>query len=223
MLETPVRSPRYALSLMRTTPGGMQVVEPHGPPPSRVITALIGVVMLVSLAACGSDVTGVASASGGATPDAGDPTETSTPQVATTVDAVGTGDPARPLDDPEATGRELARRFLNVLSSPNPTAQLEELLSPAFQLQRSNGTFVNREEYLEQPSSVSRFEILDKNFRAYQDGPVLTVRFNVAITETIDGNEVRVSEANRLGTFVRTDAGWKLAAWSNFNPVVPAS
>jgi hypothetical protein len=127
------------------------------------------------------------------------------------------------LEDPEATGRELAQRFLDVLSSPNPTAQLEELLSPAFQLQRSNGTFANRDEYLEQPASVSRFEILDDNFRAYQDGPVLTVRFNVAITETIDGTEVRVSEANRLGTFLRSDAGWKLVSWANFNPVVPES
>jgi hypothetical protein len=208
---------------MRTTPGATRVVEPHSPSRNRVVTALIGVVMLVSLTACGSDATGVSSDSEGSTPDAGDPTETTTPQVSTTIKAVGTGDPSRPLDDPEATGKELARRFLNVLGSPNPTKQLEELLSPAFQLQRSNGTFLNREEYLQQPSSVSRFEILDRDFRAYQDGPVLTVRFNVTITETIDGNEVRVGEANRLGTFVRTDAGWKLAAWSNFNPMGPES
>jgi hypothetical protein len=155
------------------------------------------------------------------------PTDTtarpSTTRPSTTIDAIGTGDPSSPLEDPEATGRELAQRFLDVLSSPNPTAQLEEFLSPAFQLQRSNGTFANREEYLEQPAAVSRFEILDDNFRAYQDGPVLTVRFNVAITETVDGTEERVSEANRVGTFLRSDAGWKLVSWANFNPVIPES
>ena len=196
-------------------------------PRRHIITTCVGaaLVLTMTLSACGS---GQADDPATETPGA----ETSTTEAApadttagpsTTIDAVGTGDPSSPLEDPEATGRELAQRFLDVLSSPNPTAQLEELLSPAFQLQRSNGTFANRDEYLEQPASVSRFEILDDNFRAYQDGPVLTVRFNVAITETIDGTEVRVSEANRLGTFLRSDAGWKLVSWANFNPVVPES
>lgn len=184
----------------------------------------------MTLSACGS---GQADDTANETPGAETsttetaPTETApadtTAGPSTIIDAIGTGDPSSPLEDPEATGRELARRFLDVLSNPNPTAQLEEFLSPAFQLQRSNGTFANRDEYLEQPASVSRFEILDDNFRVYQDGPVLTVRFNVAITETIDGTELRVSEANRLGVFLRSDAGWKLVAWSNFNPVIPES
>jgi hypothetical protein len=214
--------------------------------------ALAGVVMLAGVTGCGSEVatepaaaetdqtlqadgTGQLGETGQST-DAGQSTDTGqsnstdstvdpagTDTTRSTVDAVGTGDPSRPLKDPEATGRVLARRFLDVLSSPNPTPQLEELLSPAFQLQRSNGTFVDREEYLEQPATVSRYEILEDNFRAYQDGPVLTVRFTVAITETIDGREVRMNEADRLGTFVRSDAGWKLTSWANFNPVVPES
>lgn len=178
--------------------------------------------MLLAVAACGSDDgTDPAATATPTTTDATTTTTTTTPGSGTTTDAIGTGDPSRPLDDPEATGRELAQRFLDVLGSPNPTPQLEEFLSPAFQLQRSSGTFFNRDEYLEQPASVSRFEILDDNFRAFQDGPVLTVRFSVAITETIDGTEVRVNEASRLGVFLRSDAGWKLVAWSNFNPVNP--
>lgn len=179
----------------------------------------------MTLSACGS---GQADDTANETPGA----ETSTTEAApattiagpsTTIDAIGTGDPSSPLQDPEATGRELAQRFFDLLSNPNPTAQLEEFLSSAFQLQRSNGTFANRDEYLQQPASVSRFEILDDNFRSYQDGPVLTVRFGIAITETIDGTELRVSEANRMGVFLRSDAGWKLVAWSNFNPVTPES
>ncbi len=193
----------------------------------HVIAASVGAALLiVVLTACGSEQTvEPATESPAAESPAAESTTTESTTTAppTTTGVVGTGDPSSPLEDPEATGRELAQRFLNVLSSPNPTPQLEELLSPAFQLQRSNGTFLNREEYLQQPATVSRFEILDQNFRAYQDGPALTVRFNVAITETIDGASVRTSEANRLGTFLRSDAGWKLLAWSNFNPVVPES
>lgn len=130
-------------------------------------------------------------------------------------------DLAAPLDDPDATGRELAQRFLDILGDPNPAPLLEEFLSPAFQLQRSNGTFANKAEYVGHPASVARFTILDDAFRSYQDGPALTVRFRVSIEEEIDGAQLRVSEADRLGVFLRTSDGWQLLAWSNFIPVAP--
>ena len=74
---------------------------------------------------------------------------------------------------------------------------------------------------MDQPASVARFTILDDAFRAYQDGPALTVRFRVSIEEEIDGAQLRVTEAERLGAFLRTANGWQLLAWSNFNPVAP--
>jgi hypothetical protein len=126
---------------------------------------------------------------------------------------------AAPLQDPDATARELAQRFLNILGDPNPAPLLKKFLSPAFQLQRSNGTFANKAEYVDQPASVARFTILDDAFRAYQDGPALTVRFRVSIEEEIDGQQLRVTQADRLGVFLRTASGWKLLAWSNFNPL----
>lgn len=128
---------------------------------------------------------------------------------------------AAPLHDPEATGRELAQRFLDILGDPNPAPLLKEFLSPAFQLQRSNGTFANKAEYVNQPASVARYTILDDAFRAYQDGPALTVRFRISIEEQINGGQLRKTEADRLGAFLRTADGWQLLAWSNFSPVVP--
>jgi hypothetical protein len=128
---------------------------------------------------------------------------------------------AAPLHDPEATGRELAQRFLDILGDPNPAPLLKEFLSPAFQLQRSNGTFANKAEYVDQPASVARFTILDDAFRAYQDGPALTVRFRISIEEQINGGQLRKTEADRLGAFLRTADGWQLLAWSNFSPVAP--
>lgn len=134
----------------------------------------------------------------------------------------GDNDPlAAALDDPEGTGRELAQRFLDILRTPNPAPLLDEFLSPAFQLQRSNGTFANKDEYVDQPASVARFTILDDGFRAFQEGPALTVRFRVTIEEEIGGQQLRVTDADRLGVFIRTSGGWKLLAWSNFNPVSP--
>lgn len=128
---------------------------------------------------------------------------------------------AAPLQDPDATARELAQRFLNILGDPNPAPLLKKFLSPAFQLQRSNGTFANKAEYVDQPASVARFTILDDAFRAYQDGPALTVRFRVSIEEEINGGQVRETEADRLGAFLRTADGWQLLAWSHFSPGAP--
>ncbi len=124
-----------------------------------------------------------------------------------------------PLEDPVGTGRELAQRFLDILSSPDPRPRLEAFLSPAFQLQRSNGTFANKDEYLDAPATVARFTIAEDSVRVTQDGRVLVVRFSVEIQETIDGREQRVTSADRLGVFQRGPSGWQLVAWSNFNPV----
>ena len=153
--------------------------------------------------------------------DATEATATTADPAVTTTAPPSPDELAAPLDDPDATGRELAQRFLDILGDPNPAPLLGEFLSPAFQLQRSNGTFANKDEYVDQPASVARFTILDDAFRAYQDGPALTVRFRVSIEEEIDGQQLRVTQADRLGVFLRTANGWQLLAWSNFNPVAP--
>lgn len=135
-----------------------------------------------------------------------------------TTSVVGTANLAAPLGDPEGTGRELAQRFLDILSGPNRSAALEEFLSPAFQLQRANGTYANREEYLADPAVVGNFAIVDSNFRALQDGPVLTVRFSVDVGGSPGAVAGELSRAERLAVFMRTASGWQLVAWSNFNP-----
>lgn len=185
---------------------------------------LVAVALAGSLAACSGgsepadDTTSTTAADPG-TPS-GEPSSDST----TTQPAPAPGQPdelSAPLADADATGRELAQRFLDILGNPAPGPLLEEFLSPAFQLQRSNGTFANKEEYVDQPASVARFTILNEGFRAYQEGPTLTVRFRVTIEEEINGEQLRVTDADRLGVFIRTSAGWQLLAWSNFNPTTP--
>jgi hypothetical protein len=137
---------------------------------------------------------------------------------ATVAPPPGTDPLDAPLADPDATGRDLVNRFADILSSPDPRPRLEEFLSPAFQLQRSNGTFANRDEYLAQPPTISRFTIVDEGFRATQDGRVLTVRLRVEVVEPGNAGPL---VADRLGVFVRSTAGWRMAAWANFNPVNP--
>lgn len=190
-------------------PGTTRPPRPRRPVRRRFVGAGVALALAaLAIAGCSSDDTTEATAT------------TADPGVTATAPPTA-DDLAAPLDDPDATGRELAQRFLDILGDPNPAPLLEEFLSPAFQLQRSNGTFANKDEYVDQPASVARFTILDDAFRAYQDGPALTVRFRVSIEEEIDGAQLRVTEAERLGAFLRTANGWQLLAWSNFNPVAP--
>jgi hypothetical protein len=157
----------------------------------------------------------------GAAPDSAAPADaggaTTAEQGPTTL-APRPGDSDAPLADPAATGRELAQRFLDILARRDPRAALEEFLSPSFQLQRANGTFADREEYLDAPAVVGRATILTEGFRAYQDGSVLTVRFTVDIEETVSGQAGQVRRADRLAVFRRGADGWKVVAWANFNP-----
>jgi len=204
--------------IQRASTDGLLPTEPLGPSPSTrhrrsPRRRLIGTGVALTLAAlvvagCSSDDSTEAA------------TTTAAPEVTTTAPP-SSDELSAPLADPDATGRELAQRFLDILGDPNPAPLLGEFLSPAFQLQRSNGTFANKDEYVDQPASVARFTILDDAFRAYQDGPALTVRFRVSIEEEIDGEQLRVTQADRLGVFLRTAGGWQLLAWSNFNPVAP--
>jgi hypothetical protein len=197
---------------------------------------LLGLVIVTSR--CGSDNSDAGDATGTATGTAtgsgatGAAVATTTPveasviapdavnadPAATTTLAPRPGDPDAPLADPEGTGRELAQRFLDILTQRNPRPALEEFLSPSFQLQRANGTFADREEYLDTPAVVVRARILPEGFRAYQDGAVLTVRFTVDIQETTTGEAVAARQADRLAVFRRGTDGWKLVAWANFNP-----
>jgi hypothetical protein len=123
------------------------------------------------------------------------------------------------LADPEATGRDLAQRFFDLLASEDNVAALDAFLSPAFQICRADGSFANKREYLANPARVGTFRIARDGFRAYQDGPVLTVRFLIDIDETIDGGRVRALRAVRTGTFLFEEGAWRLVSWCNFNPV----
>jgi hypothetical protein len=209
-----------------------------GQPRFRLLLAatvvLLGLVLVTSQFG-GSDEAPDGEATSVTTPDAPAPTQVAsdTAPAEATVDATGvaapdgavattvvprTGDPDAPLADPEATGRELAQRFLDILARRDPRPALEEFLSPSFQLQRANGTFADREEYLDAPAVVVRATILPDGFRAYQDGSVLTVRFTVDIQETIEGAAIQERRADRLAVFRRGSDGWKVVAWANFNP-----
>jgi len=118
------------------------------------------------------------------------------------------------VTDVQATGTELATKFLTILQSGDRAA-LDAFLDPAFQLQRADGSGADKVQYLENPATVKSFE-LGKDLSAVLNGEVLSVRWSVIGNVTINGKEIAKGEAPRLSTFVWHDGAWRLLSHANF-------
>jgi len=114
----------------------------------------------------------------------------------------------------QVKGTALADKFLRLLEAED-RAGLRRFLSPAFQLQRADGTYVNKAEYLAKPAIVESHQI--DNVRATRVGDVIVVRFDLVVDATIDGLPQSIAPAPRLATFHKGPNGWQLLAYANFN------
>jgi len=111
-------------------------------------------------------------------------------------------------------GTELVEKFFNLLVDKD-TKGLAKFFSPAFQIQRADGSYLNREEYLDNPATVESYEI--SNLRATKAGNVYVVRYDVVADVTIDGVRQSGDPAPRLSVFVKGKKGWQIVAHANFN------
>jgi hypothetical protein len=118
------------------------------------------------------------------------------------------------LDDPTATGQELANEFLTLVAEKDADG-LEGFLSDAFIVQRANGTSSTKDAYLPDLPDVGEFET--SNFTVVQHGNALVVAYDLAVQETIEGEAFATDPAPRLSTFVWDDGEWRLASHANFN------
>lgn len=119
------------------------------------------------------------------------------------------------VKDVTATGRELATKFLTLLQNNDATG-LDAFLDTAFQIQRADGSFAGKAEYLKNPAKVKSFE-LSPDLSAVMSGNLITVRYAIMATETINGKSFSKGEAPRLSTFAWHDGTWHLVSHANFN------
>ncbi len=94
---------------------------------------------------------------------------------------------------------------------------LDEFLSPAFTLVRSDGTSYDKEQYLESPAQIDAYDVED--IEGTRDGDVRVVRATFLTEGELDGREIVQQEAPRLATFVWNGELWQLAAYANFSAV----
>jgi hypothetical protein len=110
--------------------------------------------------------------------------------------------------------KRLATRFFVLLKTGNATG-LARFLAPAFQIQRADGTWSNRRQYLRRPAAVESYRI--NRVVGTRSGNTLIARYWVVTAETINGQQFSKAPAPRLSTFQLTKRGWRLLSHANFN------
>jgi hypothetical protein len=133
------------------------------------------------------------------------------PSAATT-----TPRPAPAYSDPTAAAKPLVLRFF-VLLQKKDIAGLETFLSPAFQVQRADGTSSGKEDYLAKLPDIQKFYI--SGLAATQAGGTLVVRYLARVIGTVNGKPYTPGNAPRLSVFAWSGTRWQLAAHANFNPL----
>jgi len=107
----------------------------------------------------------------------------------------------------------LASEFLRINQAADATA-LERFLAPEFLIQRSDGTFLTKAQYLTRPSKIDAYAL--SAVYGTQTGDVRVIRYTLVATIEIDGKEVPQDPAPRLSTFVWRDGAWRLLMHANF-------
>ena len=111
------------------------------------------------------------------------------------------------------SNKVLASEFLLLLKAKNQSG-LKRFLDSAFLLQRGDGTYLNKKEYLAEPALVYAYKI--RNIVATRKGNVRVMRFEAKTDQVIDGKQVPGVFIPRLSTFVKADGKWTLISHANF-------
>lgn len=118
--------------------------------------------------------------------------------------------------NPTATADTLLTKYFTLLQDKDE-AGLERFLSPAFTLQRADGTGSGKDEFLENLPTVESFELTD--LTANRVGNVVVVRYLAEATGIVNGKPYTPGPAPRLSVFSRDGARWQIVAHANFNPL----
>jgi hypothetical protein len=124
--------------------------------------------------------------------------------------------PAPRLSNPAGTARQLVTRFFGLVAHKERVG-LERFLSPAFQLERADGSGGGKKAYLANLPTVDEFHIMQ--LRATQAGATLVVRYLARVEGVVNGEPFTPGPAPRLTVFAWDGERWQLAAHANFNPL----
>ena len=110
-------------------------------------------------------------------------------------------------------GEQLVNRYLSRLQHRDIQG-LKEIISPAFQLQRANGSRLTKSEYLADLPMLNAYTIRD--LRQTRKKEVLVASFQLASDLVVDGVKYQEGFAPRLATFVHGKKGWQIVSYAVF-------
>ncbi|UGS34755.1 nuclear transport factor 2 family protein [Capillimicrobium parvum] len=120
-----------------------------------------------------------------------------------------------------ATDGQLANEFLQLLKAKDMRG-LARFLDPAFLLQRADGSYLTKAQYLQNPAVVNDYTV--SNVFGTRRANVRVVRYTVVTDQIINGQKVTADPVSRLSTYVRHGRTWRLISHANFiAPPPPAS
>ena len=119
---------------------------------------------------------------------------------------------------PDAAGgaQPLVTKLFQLLKDKD-TAGLDAFLSPAFTLQRADGSSADKADFVQRPADVTEFTI--SGLTATQTDGLLVARYLADVVGTANGRPYSPGPAPRLSVFVWDGTDWRLVAHANFNPL----
>ena len=128
---------------------------------------------------------------------------------------------AAPAESSSDLGERLVNRFLSRLQD-HDVQGLKKFLSPAFQLQRADGSRVTKSEYLSDLPTLNSYTIRD--LRQTKTKDVLVATFQERADLVVDGVQFQHGFQPRLATFVHGKERWRLISYANFaTPQTPTN
>ena len=114
--------------------------------------------------------------------------------------------------------QRLASEFLRLLQAEDRVG-LDAFLNRALLVQRPDGTWLTKRQYLADPALVESYTVSDVH--GTRSGDVRVIRYTVVTRQTVGGEQLSQAPVPRLSTYVKRRGGWQLVAHANFNAPAP--
>ncbi len=127
-----------------------------------------------------------------------------------------TSRPAPHIAHPTRAARRRVVRFFTLLKRKD-VAGLRRFLSPAFQVERADGSGSGKGAYLKNLPTIEKFRI--RHVHGTKAGRVLVARYRATVTGVVNGQPYTPGPAPRLSVFDWNGNHWQLGGHANFNPL----
>ena len=119
----------------------------------------------------------------------------------------------------DSVGSKLVTKFLHLLQK-HDIKGLQGFLSPAFNIQRADGTGFGKTSYIKALPDVQKFTI--SNLHASQNKSVISVRYLLNADGKAAGKSYSPGPAPRISTFAWDGCQWQITSHANFNAMTTA-